>query len=133
KCYVICPHAAIRPKVYERSLLADAPSYFKHTAPIGKEFDKETQAYTLQVSVEDCTGCNLCVEFCPVQSKTQFGHKAINMHDKPLLQKSEKENWNFFLTIPEMDRTDANLNTVKGTQFLQPLFEFSGACSGCGE
>jgi pyruvate-ferredoxin/flavodoxin oxidoreductase len=133
KCFVICPHAAIRPKVYDSSLLADAPSFFKHASPIGKEFDKETQAYTLQVSLEDCTGCNLCVEFCPVESKTEFGHRAINMHDKVPLLQNEKQNWEFFLGIPEMDRTQINLNTVKGTQFLQPLFEFSGACSGCGE
>jgi pyruvate-ferredoxin/flavodoxin oxidoreductase len=133
KCYLICPHAAIRPKVYDKTLLNNAPSSFKHIAPIGKEFSKETQVYTLQVSVEDCTGCNLCIESCPIESKTQEGHKAINMQQQLPLKEAEIKNWDFFLSIPEMDRLAVNKNTVKGTQFLQPLFEFSGACSGCGE
>ncbi len=133
KCFLICPHAAIRCKVYGKELLASAPSGFKHVDPVGKEFYKEKEAYTLQVSVEDCTGCNLCVELCPVESKSQPGHKAINMQDQLPLKEAEKENWNFFLSLPEIDRSRANINTVKGTQFLQPLFEFSGACSGCGE
>ena len=133
KCFLICPHAAIRPKVYKKDLLANAPADFKYIAPIGKEFSKEEQAYTLQVSVEDCTGCNLCVAYCPVESKTDSGHKAINMQSQLPLKEKEIKNWNFFLSIPEMDRLTVNKNTVKGTQFLQPLFEFSGACSGCGE
>lgn len=133
KCYLICPHACIRPKVYDKALLDHAPDTFKHTNPIGKEFNKETQAYTLQVSTDDCTGCMLCVEYCPALSKTLPGHKAINMMDKTDIQDGERKNWDFFLSIPEMDRTTINKNTVKGTQFLQPLFEFSGACSGCGE
>lgn len=133
KCFLICPHAAIRCKVYEKDVLQDAPSTFKFVEPIGKEFYKDHEAYTLQVSVEDCTGCNLCVEYCPVESKTQAGHKAINMVDKMELVAPERENWDFFLTIPDLDRSRANKNTVKGTQFLQPLFEFSGACAGCGE
>jgi pyruvate-ferredoxin/flavodoxin oxidoreductase len=133
KCYLICPHASIRPKVYDKALLADAPETFKHVAPIGKEWNKETQAYTLQVSTDDCTGCSLCVEYCPAFSKTEPGHKAINMMDKNDIQEAERKNWDFFLEIPEVDRTVVNRNTVKGSQFLQPLFEFSGACSGCGE
>jgi pyruvate-ferredoxin/flavodoxin oxidoreductase len=133
KCFMICPHAAIRPKVYDKELLGTAPESFKHTAPIGKEWNKETEAYTLQVSTEDCTGCNLCVEFCPITSKTDPGHKAINMMDKTDFQEKEKENWDYFLSIPEVDRSRVNRNTVKGSQFFQPLFEFSGACSGCGE
>jgi pyruvate-ferredoxin/flavodoxin oxidoreductase len=133
KCFLICPHACIRPKVYDKSLLANAPETFKHVSPIGKEFNKETQVYTLQVSTDDCTGCSLCVEYCPALSKTEQGHKAINMMDKIPFQEAERDNWDFFLSLPEMDRTVANKNTVKGSQFLQPLFEFSGACSGCGE
>lgn len=133
KCFIICPHAAIRAKVYDKSLLANAPETFKHTDPIGKEFNKETEAYSLQVAVEDCTGCNLCVEFCPVESKLNPGQKVLHMHNQLELKDTEKANWEFFLDIPEMDRSRANVKTVKGSQFLEPLFEFSGACSGCGE
>lgn len=133
KCFLICPHAAIRPKVYDKELLADAPSSWKHTDPIGKEWDKTKEAYTLQVSTEDCTGCTLCVEYCPITSKTEPGHKAINMSDKLAIQDKEIENWNYFINIPEVDRTRVNKNTIKGSQFFQPLFEFSGACAGCGE
>ncbi len=133
KCFLICPHAAIRPKVYDKELLKDAPHAFKHVDPIGKEWDKTKEAYTLQVSTEDCTGCTLCVEFCPMTSKEDAGHKAINMHDKLPIQKEEIKNWDFFVNLPEIDRSRINKNTVKGSQFFQPLFEFSGACSGCGE
>jgi pyruvate-ferredoxin/flavodoxin oxidoreductase len=133
KCFLICPHAAIRPKVYDKELLANAPETFKHKDPIGKEWDKTKEAYTLQVSTEDCTGCTLCVEFCPITSKTDPGHKAINMIDKMDIQDKEINNWNFFLDLPEVDRSRVNRNTVKGSQFFQPLFEFSGACAGCGE
>jgi pyruvate-ferredoxin/flavodoxin oxidoreductase len=133
KCFFVCPHAAIRPKVYNRELLKDAPSFFKHTTPIGKEFFKDQEAYTLQVSVEDCTGCNLCVEVCPIESKSQPGHKAINMQDVLPLKETEKQNWDFFIGLPDIDRTRVNRSTVKGSQLLEPLFEFSGACSGCGE
>ena len=133
KCVMICPHAAIRAKVYDKSLLEQAPATYKHAAPIGKEWDKTKEVYTLQVSTEDCTGCNLCVAFCPVTSKTDPGHKAVNMYNKMPIQENEKVNWDFFLSIPETDRTRVNRNTVKGSQFFQPLFEFSGACSGCGE
>ena len=133
KCFMICPHAAIRPKVYDKEFLRGAPDSFKHIDPIGKEWDKTKEAYTLQVSTEDCTGCTLCVEFCPITSKTDPGHKAINMYDKTLIQENEKKNWDFFLSLPEVDRSRINRNTVKGSQFFQPLFEFSGACAGCGE
>ncbi|OYU97349.1 MAG: pyruvate:ferredoxin (flavodoxin) oxidoreductase [Bacteroidetes bacterium B1(2017)] len=133
KCFFICPHAAIRPKVYPNALLENAPEGFKTMAPIGKEFDKATESYTLQVSTEDCTGCTLCVEFCPITSKTDPTHKAINMVDKTELQAKEIKNWDFFLNLPDLDRSRVNKNTIKGSQFFQPLFEFSGACAGCGE
>lgn len=133
KCVVICPHAAIRPKVYDKSLLENAPPTFKHIAPIGKEWNKETEVYTLQVSTDDCTGCTLCVEYCPITSKTDPGHKAINMMDKLKIQDDERKNWDFFLALPEVERNRVSKATVKGSQFLQPLFEFSGACAGCGE
>lgn len=133
KCVVICPHAAIRAKVFEKQLLNSAPKDYPTLAPVGKEFNKDTEAYVLQVSVEDCTGCNLCVEYCPAESKTIPGHKAINLTERIPILEREQEAWKFFLSIPEIDRARMNLNTVKGTQFLQPLFEFSSACSGCGE
>ncbi len=133
KCILICPHAAIRAKVYDKSLLQHAPAAFKSADPIGKEWDKTKEAYSIQVSTEDCTGCNLCFEYCPITSKTDPAHKAVNMHEKLEIQTAEKENWEFFLGIPEVDRSRINRNTVKGSQFFQPLFEFSGACSGCGE
>jgi pyruvate-ferredoxin/flavodoxin oxidoreductase len=133
KCFLVCPHAAIRCKVYDKNILADAPQQFKSIAPIGKEFIKEQESYTLQVSVEDCTGCRLCVEVCPIESKEVKGHKAIDMAKQLPLKDAEVKNWEFFLTIPDIDRTRVNHNTVKGTQLLEPLFEFSGACAGCGE
>lgn len=133
KCILICPHAAIRAKVYKKSLLDNAPETFKSKDPVGKEWDKTTEAYTLQVSTEDCTGCNLCYEVCPVSSKADPFHKAVNLYEKTPIQEAEKINWDFFLQIPEVDRTRVNRSTVKGSQFFQPLFEFSGACSGCGE
>ncbi len=133
KCYFVCPHAAIRVKVFDRDWLPDAPSFFKHTNPIGKEFFKDKEAYTLQVAVEDCTGCKLCTEVCPIESKSQPGHKAIDMQDVMPVREMEKDNWDYFLRLPDIDRTRVNKSTVKGSQLLQPLFEFSGACSGCGE
>ena len=133
KCYFVCPHAAIRVKVYDRDWLPDAPAFFKHTNPIGKEFFKDKEAYTLQVAVEDCTGCKLCTEVCPIESKTQPGHKAIDMVDVMPIKEMEKQNWDYFLTLPDIDRVRVNKTTVKGSQLLEPLFEFSGACSGCGE
>lgn len=133
KCYFVCPHAAIRPKVYSNDLLKEAPDSFRHTAPIGKEFFKDQESYTLQVSVDDCTGCHLCYEVCPIESKTETGYKAINMRDALPLKLTERSNWDFFLSLPDIDRTRVNRTTVKGSQLLEPLFEFSGACSGCGE
>ncbi len=133
KCFLVCPHAAIRCKVYDKAALANAPETFKTAAPIGKEFSKDDERYTLQISLMDCTGCRLCYEVCPIESKTQKGVKAINMVDKLLLEESENKNWDFFLTLPDIDRSRVNRTQVKGSQLLEPLFEFSGACSGCGE
>ncbi|MGZ5244830.1 MAG: pyruvate:ferredoxin (flavodoxin) oxidoreductase, partial [Bacteroidia bacterium] len=130
KCMVICPHSAIRAKVYDKTLLENAPGEFKSMPPIGKEFNKLAEAYTLQVSVDDCTGCTLCVEICPVNDKEE---KTLYMADAIPLRDTENKNWDFFLGIPEIERSRLNHTSVKGSQFLQPLFEFSGACTGCGE
>ena len=131
KCVLVCPHAVIRAKVYDAALAAKAPSTFKSVPARWKEF-KELR-YTLQVAPEDCTGCALCVEICPVKSKSEAKHKAINMESQLPLREPERENWDFFLTIPETDRRVLSLGQVKDVQLLQPLFEFSGACAGCGE
>jgi pyruvate-ferredoxin/flavodoxin oxidoreductase len=130
KCALICPHAAIRPKFYAPELLAQAPAGF--LSMDYKAADEKGKKYSLQVAPDDCTGCTVCVEFCPVESKTEKGKRAINMVDALNLKEKERKNWDFFLTIPDPDRTKVKLD-VKGTQFLEPLFEFSGACSGCGE
>ncbi len=131
KCVFVCPHAVIRQKVYDKALLADAPETFKSMDAKFKEFPG--MAYTIQVAPEDCTGCTLCVEACPAKDKTQVGRKAINMAEQLPLRESESKNWNFFLDIPEADRAAFAPTTIKNSQLLQPLFEFSGACTGCGE
>ncbi|MBX0328637.1 pyruvate:ferredoxin (flavodoxin) oxidoreductase [Oscillochloris sp. ZM17-4] len=131
KCAFVCPHAVIRPKVYPAEALEGAPEGFKSVSARFKELPG--QLYTLQVSPEDCTGCTLCVEVCPVKDKTQVGRKAINMAPQPPLRVAESANWDFFLSLPEVDRTQIGLGSIKNSQLLQPLFEFSGACSGCGE
>jgi pyruvate-ferredoxin/flavodoxin oxidoreductase len=132
KCVMVCPHAVIRHKVYDEKLLAGAPETFKHTASKFKEFSPG-YAYTVQVAPEDCTGCTLCVEVCPVKDKTQVGRKAINMEPQPPLREQEAKNWDFFMEIPDLDRKLINPSTIKNSQLLRPLFEFSGACAGCGE
>ncbi|HWP81742.1 MAG TPA: pyruvate:ferredoxin (flavodoxin) oxidoreductase [Bacteroidota bacterium] len=131
KCAMVCPHAAIRVKAYDPVLLENAPPTFKSMDFKGKEF--EGMKYTVQVSPEDCTGCQLCVEICPGRSKTQPDLKSLRMEPQANLREPESKNWNFFVRLPEADRTALKVDTVKGSQFLQPLFEFSGACSGCGE
>jgi pyruvate-ferredoxin/flavodoxin oxidoreductase len=131
KCSLVCPHAAIRAKVYDPKLLEQQPPTFKHVGYKGREF--AGRAYTIQVAPEDCTGCSLCVEVCPVRDKKTPGKKAINMQSQLPLRLPERENYDFFLALPEVDRRVVTLDTVKGSQFLQPLFEYSGACSGCGE
>jgi pyruvate-ferredoxin/flavodoxin oxidoreductase len=131
KCVFVCPHSVIRMKLYDKELLADAPPTFKSTDARFKEY-KEL-AYTLQVAPEDCTGCTLCVEVCPVKNKRQPRFKAINMMPQAPLREQEAQNWDFFVNLPTIDRTEIPLNQVKYNQLLEPLFEFSGACAGCGE
>ncbi|MBT3314190.1 MAG: pyruvate:ferredoxin (flavodoxin) oxidoreductase [Anaerolineae bacterium] len=131
KCVFVCPHAVIRQKVYEPALLDSAPETFKSLDAKFRELP-DTK-YTIQVAPEDCTACNLCVEVCPAKDKTNPERKALNMAPQPPIRESEKENWDFFLTIPEVDRTKIKLGNIKNSQLLQPLFEFSGACAGCGE
>jgi pyruvate-ferredoxin/flavodoxin oxidoreductase len=131
KCVLVCPHAVIRAKVYDESALAGAPPTFKSTAARWK--DMKDRKFTLQVAPEDCTGCTLCVEVCPAKSKSEVKHKAINMSPQLPLREPEAANWDFFLGIPETDRTVLSPTQVKDVQLLRPLFEFSGACTGCGE
>ncbi len=131
KCVMVCPHSVIRAKVYDEKHLANAPETFKSAAARWKEF--KDLKYTLQVAPEDCTGCTLCVEVCPAKNKTKTSLKAINMEPQIPLRESEARNWDFFLNLPEVDRIGLNTSTVKDVQLLQPMFEFSGACSGCGE
>jgi pyruvate-ferredoxin/flavodoxin oxidoreductase len=131
KCVLVCPHAVIRAKVYDSSLLQKSPPTFKASKPRWREF--ESLRYTLQVAPEDCTGCRLCVEVCPAKSKSEVKHKAINMEPQTPLRQPESRNWEFFLRLPDMDRQKLSHAQVKDSQLLEPLFEFSGACAGCGE
>ncbi|MEO8591749.1 MAG: pyruvate:ferredoxin (flavodoxin) oxidoreductase [Candidatus Solibacter sp.] len=131
KCVLVCPHAVIRAKVYDDSYLGNAPATFKASPARWK--DMKDRKYTLQVAPEDCTGCQLCVEVCPAKSKSEVKHRAINMMAQPPLRESEAANWDYFLSIPETDRKALSPTQVKDIQLLRPLFEFSGACSGCGE
>jgi pyruvate-ferredoxin/flavodoxin oxidoreductase len=131
KCVLVCPHAVIRAKIYDSPLLDGAPQQFKSAKPRWRDF--EQLRYTLQVSPEDCTGCQLCVEICPAKSKTDAGCKALNMAAQPVLRDAETENWDFFTALPEFDRNRLSHSQIKDVQLLQPLFEFSGACAGCGE
>ena len=133
KCVVICPHAAIRAKVVPNDELANSPESLKSVAAKGRPFDKNTESYVLQVSPEDCTGCDLCVAVCPAESKEIENFKAINMHKKIDVDMVEGKNWDYFIDLPNYDRTELSITNVKGSQFLEPLFEFSGACPGCGE
>jgi pyruvate-ferredoxin/flavodoxin oxidoreductase len=130
KCVFVCPHAVIRAKVVDPALLQHAPPTFKSMPYRSQEI--KGHAYVLQVAPEDCTGCSLCVMVCPAKDRSNPKHKAINMALQAPLRAQERENWKFFLTLPEFDRTKVRYN-VKESQFLQPLFEFSGACAGCGE
>jgi pyruvate-ferredoxin/flavodoxin oxidoreductase len=128
---MVCPHAVIRAKVYDPKLLSSAPNSFKSVDPKNSQF--KGMKFTLQVSPEDCTGCGLCIENCPAKNKTNPNLKAINMVTQPPIREQEVKNWEFFLEIPEVDRRELKLNAVRNVQYLQPLFEFSGSCAGCGE
>ena len=132
KCSMVCPHAAIRQKGYDPKLLEKAPATFKSIDSRGKDFP-EGYKYSLQVAPEDCTGCALCVEVCPAKNKAAVGLKAINMAPQPPIRMQERENYEFFLSIPDADRREVKVASVKGSQLLRPLFEYSGACAGCGE
>ncbi len=131
KCVLVCPHAVIRAKIYDSSDLTGAPSTFKSSKPRWRGL--EALRYTLQVAPEDCTGCSLCVEICPAKSKSEAKHKAINMQPQAALREPESHNWDFFLGLPEFDRGRLAHHLVKDVQILEPMFEFSGACAGCGE
>ncbi len=130
KCVFACPHAAIRAKVFDAPEAAAAPSTFKTTAYRGRDF--ADSLYALQVAPQDCTGCVLCVEVCPAKDKANPQRKAIHMEPQRPLLEAECDNYEFFLAIPELDRTRVHID-IKGSQLLEPLFEYSGACAGCGE
>jgi len=130
-CTMVCPHAVIRMKAYEPKYLVGAPATFKSTDAKGKEF--EGMKFTLQVAPEDCTGCGACVNICPAKNKNNPELKAINLEPQIPLRETEAKNWDFFLKIPNTDSKLLNLNVPKGIGMKQPLFEFSGACAGCGE
>ncbi len=130
KCAMVCPHAAIRAKVYDPALLAGAPQTFKSMDFKGGEF--KGMKYTIQVAVEDCTGCTLCAVVCPAKDKSNPKHKSLDMTPQRPLREPERANYTFFLNLPEVDRSKVKTD-VKGAQFFQPLFEYSGACAGCGE
>ena len=131
KCAIVCPHAAIRIKAYPEDALVGAPQGFQSKATMGR--DLPGLRLTVQVAPDDCTGCGVCVDVCPARSKTEARHKAIDMTPALPRRAEERDSWEFFSAIPEIDRTSVRMDTVKGSQLLQPLFEFSGACSGCGE
>ncbi|RMF25548.1 MAG: pyruvate:ferredoxin (flavodoxin) oxidoreductase [Cyanobacteria bacterium J083] len=131
KCVMVCPHAVIRSKVYEPEQLANAPANFKSTD--AREHDWKGLKFTIQVAAEDCTGCGICVDVCPAKNKSQPRLKAINMQPQLPLRQQERENWDFFLNIPNPDRSKLNLHKISQQQMQEPLFEFSGACAGCGE
>ncbi len=130
KCAMVCPHAAIRAKVYEPDCLADAPEGFESVDFRSRELPG--MRYTLQVAPEDCTGCSLCVVVCPAKDKSNPRHKAIDMAPQAPLREQERRKFDFFLSLPELDRTRVRMD-VKSIQLFEPLFEFSGACAGCGE
>jgi pyruvate-ferredoxin/flavodoxin oxidoreductase len=131
KCAMVCPHSVIRIKVYDSKELEGAPATFKSTETRDREW--QGLKYTIQVAPEDCTGCGICVEVCPVKNKAETRLKAINMVAQPALRAPESDNWNFFLKIPELDRRNIKTGTIRQQQVQEPLFEFSGACAGCGE
>ena len=131
KCAMVCPHSVIRIKVYDPKILENAPATFKSYNASDREW-KELK-YTIQVAPEDCTGCAICVDVCPAKNKSETRLKAINMAPQPPLRIPERENWEFFLTIPEVDRRQIKVSSIRQQQVQEPLFEFSSACAGCGE
>lgn len=131
KCAMVCPHAVIRIKAYEPAALVNTPETFKFTPARDTEW-KELQ-YTIQVAPEDCTGCGICVDVCPARNKSMLNQKALNMKPQLPLREQERTNWDYFLKLPELDRTNIKTTSIRQQQVQQPLFEFSGACSGCGE
>jgi pyruvate-ferredoxin/flavodoxin oxidoreductase len=131
KCALVCPHAVIRIKAVEPAVLVEAPATFKHVP--AKETDWQGLEYTIQVSPEDCTGCGICVDVCPAKNKSALNQKAINMRPQAPLREDENKNWDYFLKLPELDRRNIKVSSIRQQQVQQPLFEFSGACSGCGE
>ncbi|MBU0691913.1 pyruvate:ferredoxin (flavodoxin) oxidoreductase [bacterium] len=133
RCSLVCPHAAIRPKIYTEDALKGAPATFESCKYIAKDMGRSDLFYTLQVAPEDCTGCGLCIDVCPAKNKQEVRLKAINMASHAEVVDRERVNYDFFLQIPDYDRTQLKVKSVKGSQFMEPLFEFSGACSGCGE
>ncbi len=131
KCVMVCPHSAIRAKAYQVDELVNAPGTFKSTGAKDKDF--ANQKFTIQVAPEDCTGCAICVDICPAKNKSEPLRKAINMAQQWPLQEQERKNWDFFLNLPNPDRRSLKLNQIRQQQLQEPLFEFSGACAGCGE
>ncbi|MDB9376789.1 pyruvate:ferredoxin (flavodoxin) oxidoreductase, partial [Nodularia sphaerocarpa] len=131
KCVMVCPHAAIRAKAYQPNELINAPSSFKFVDAKDKSFSQ--QKFTIQVAPEDCTGCAICVNVCPAKNKSQPSQKAINMAQQLPLREQERQNWDFFLSLPNPDRRLLKVNQIRQQQLQEPLFEFSGACAGCGE
>ncbi|MEH1974052.1 MAG: pyruvate:ferredoxin (flavodoxin) oxidoreductase [Nostoc sp.] len=131
KCVMVCPHSAIRAKAYQPAELVNAPGTFKSTGAKDKDF--ANQKFTIQVAPEDCTGCTICVNICPAKDKSEPSRKAINMAQQLPLQEQERKNWDFFLSLPNPDRRSLKLNQIRQQQLQEPLFEFSGACAGCGE
>ncbi len=132
KCVLVCPHAAIRSKVYDKECLKEAPATFKHAEAKFPNF--KGCDFTVQIAPEDCTGCGLCAHNCPInKTKPEDPHRPLILQPQMPLREQERKNWNYFLELPEADKTKLNTATVKDVQLLRPLFEFSGACAGCGE
>lgn len=132
KCVLVCPHAAIRSKVYDKECLKEAPAAFKHAEAKFPNF--KGCDFTVQIAPEDCTGCGLCAHNCPInKTKPEDPHRPLILQPQMPLREQERKNWNYFLELPEADKTKLNTATVKDVQLLRPLFEFSGACAGCGE
>lgn len=132
KCVLVCPHSVIRSKVFDKTLVENAPDGFNYKKAKGKNFG-ENDVFNISVAVEDCTGCELCVETCPAKNKSQTNLKAINMKTQLPIREEGIEQWDYFLSLPNVPREQLDHTNVKESQFLEPLFEFSGACPGCGE